>query len=111
MTYKNPYSIIKNIRVTEKSLVLENLKNAESNPSLKKCSSPKYVFEVDPKANKTEIAGAVEEIYKDRNIRVVAVNTINVKAKSRRVRGHAGRTSAFKKAVVTLQQGDSLEIV
>jgi len=106
---KNPYQVIKHLHVTEKSMVLEGLKDAKSNPSLAKCESPKYVFIVDPTANKQEIAQAVEEIYSDRNVKVVGVNTINVKAKQRRVRGRLGMKKSFKKAVVTLEKGDSLD--
>lgn len=109
MASKSPYDIIINKRVTEKTTVLQNLKTAESNISLKRCKSPKYVFVVDPTANKKEIAQAVEEIYRDKNIKVVAVNTINVKPKARRVRGRMGMKAGFKKAVVTLQEGDALE--
>lgn len=111
MSNKNPYHVIKHQHVTEKAMVLQNLKNAESNVSLRRCESPKYVFIVDHKANKQEIAQAVEEIYREKNIKVVAVNTINVKPKARRVRGRLGNTSAFKKAVVTLEKGDSLDNV
>ncbi len=106
---KNPYQIIKNRRVTEKSRVLENLVNAKSNRSLSRCQSPKVVFDVDPKANKTEIAHAVEEIYKDQKVKVVKVNTVNVGPKTRRVRGFTGETAAYKKAVVTLRPGDTIE--
>jgi large subunit ribosomal protein L23 len=111
MANKNPYHVIKHQHVTEKSMMLQNLKNATSNVSLKRCESPKYVFIVDNKANKHEIAQALEEIYIEKNIKVVDVNTINVKPKARRVRGRLGNTSAFKKAVVTLQKGDSLDNV
>lgn len=106
---KDPYQIVKHLHVTEKSMVLEGLKDAKSNPSLAKCESPKYVFIVDPDANKQEIAWAVEEIYRDRKVKVVGVNTINVKAKQRRVRGRLGMKKSFKKAVVTLDKGDSLD--
>lgn len=111
MTSKNPYQIIKHQYVTEKAMVLQDLKNAESNPSLKRCDSPKYVFIVERTANKQEIAQALEEIYKNEGIKVVAVNTINVKPKARRVRGRPGFKNAFKKAVVTLRAGDSLDNV
>lgn len=106
---KNPYQIVKHQHVTEKAQVLESLKNAESNPSLKRCTSPKYVFVVDPTANKQEIAWAIEHIYQEKGIKVVNVNTINVKAKQRRVRGRLGMKKAFKKAIVTLEKGDELE--
>lgn len=106
---KDPYQIVKHQHVTEKAQVLEGLKNAKSNPCIARCESPKYVFIVDPSANKQEIAWALEEIYREKNIKVVDVNTINVKAKARRVRGHLGMKKSFKKAVVTLEKGDSLD--
>lgn len=106
---KDPYQIIKHQHVTEKTTTLENLKTGESNISLKRCKSPKYVFVVDPTANKQQIAQAVEEIYSDKKIKVVDVNTINVKGKQRRVRGRLGMTKSFKKAIVTLEPGDSLD--
>ncbi len=111
MSKKDPYQVVKHQLVTEKTLVLQELKNAKSNPSLARCVSPKYVFVVDRKANKEEIATAIEEIYSDRNIKVVAVNTINVKPKARRVRGRAGMKPGFKKAIVTLEKDDSLDNV
>lgn len=111
MGQKNPYQTIKHQYITEKSMMLQRLKTAESNPSLKACESPKYVFIVDRAANKQEIANALEEIYKNEGIKVMAVNTINVKPKARRVRGRLGLKNAFKKAVVTLRKGDSLDNV
>jgi len=109
MKNANPYNIIKSQHVTEKSGMLGRLKTAESNPSLKRFKNPKYVFIVDPAANKTEIANALEEIYSEQKIKVVSVNTINVKGKTKRVRGRAGKTASFKKAIVTLEEGDSLD--
>lgn len=109
MAKKNPYDIIKHQHITEKTVMLENLKDAESNPSVRRCKSPKYVFVVDSKANKQQIAEAVESIYSERKIKVVAVNTINVKPKQRRVRGRLGVKSGFKKAIVTLDNGDMLD--
>lgn len=111
MAERTPYQIIKHQHVTEKAMMLQELKNAKSNPSLARCESPKYVFVVDPKANKQQIASAIEEIYKDQHVKVVAVNTIQVKAKSRRVRGRIGKKSGFKKAIVTFEKGDSLDNV
>src|SRR5579872_1305571 len=105
---KNPYDIIKSRRVTEKSRVLENLQHANSNASLKRCKSPKVVFNVDSNANKTEIAAAIEAIYADKKIKVVSVNTVIVGSKKRRVRGFLGKTSGFKKAIVTLRPGDAI---
>lgn len=106
---KDPYKIVKHLHVTEKAQMLSSLKDAQSNPSLKKCTTPKYVFIVDPTANKREIAAAVEEIYSAQKVKVTAVNTINVKSKRRRVRGREGMTKSFKKAVVSLEQGDSID--
>lgn len=106
---KNPYDVVKHQYVTEKSAMLEGLKGATSNRSLARCKSPKYVFIVDPSANKSEIAAAVEEIYSDRKVKVMNVNTINVKGKSRRVRGRLGTRKSFKKAIVTLENDDTLD--
>lgn len=109
MAEKNPYQIIKHQHITEKAKVLQELKNSKSNRCVARCESPKYVFIVDREANKRQIAEALEEIYRDKNIKVKAINTINVKAKARRVRGRSGFKAAFKKAVVTLDKGDSLD--
>jgi large subunit ribosomal protein L23 len=111
MAAKRNSHIIKNQHITEKSTMLGALKTAQSNPSLKRCKSPKYVFIVDPSANKQQIAKAIEELYEDKEIKVEAVNTINVKAKPRRVRGRQGFTKALKKAIVTLRPGDNLDNV
>lgn len=105
----NPYEIVKRRRVTEKSRVLESLHNAESNPSLKRCKAPKVVFEVDLTANKAEIKRSIEQIYADKKVKVVSVNTISVPSKRRRVRGHAGMTSRLKKAIVTFRPGDVID--
>jgi len=109
MLKKTPYDIVKSRYITEKSVVLQELKNNTSNPSVKKCNTSKYVFLVDIHANKREIANAVEEIYAEKNIRVIGVNTITNKAKPRRVRGREGKTASFKKAIVTLEAGDTIE--
>lgn len=109
MLKKSPYDIIKSRYVTEKSRVLEQLQFNSSNPSVKRCSSPKYVFLVDKRSTKREIAMAVEQIYAEKNIKVVAVNTINMKQKPRTVRGRAGLKPGFKKAIVTLETGDVIE--
>jgi large subunit ribosomal protein L23 len=67
----------------------------------------KVVFQVAKDATKDEIASAVEELFK---VRVVKVNTLNVKGKTKRFRGHLGRRSDIKKAVVTLQEGQTIDI-
>lgn len=109
MEKKNPYNVIKSRYVTEKGRVLEELKNNTSNPSVSRCKSPKYLFLVDPKASKCEIANAVEEIYAGKSIKVKSVNTITAKPKKRRVRGKTGFAPGFKKAIVTLNEGDTIE--
>lgn len=108
---KTPYSIVKSRHVTEKSSVLQSLKDLNSNKSVRKFILPKYVFIVDNKANKTEIARAIEQIYAHKNIKVTAVNTINVKSKIRTVRGRMGKTNAFKKAIITLSEGNAIDDV
>ncbi len=108
MHKRTPYNIIKSRYVTEKSRVLEELKDNSNNPSVAACKSPKYVFLVDKKAKKQEIAEAIEQIYAEKSIKVKAVNTISIKPKKKRVRGRLGYKSAFKKAIVTLDKDDEL---
>lgn len=108
---KSPYDIIKHRYVTEKARMLQELKDASSNPSLRRFELPKYVFVVEKNANKQEIAQALEEIYAEKKIKVVAVNTINVKGKPRRVRGRIGKRPSIKKAIVTLEKNDTLDNV
>lgn len=87
------YDIVKSLLRTEKgsTLLLQN----------------KYIFWVAKSANKIQIKKAVEEIHK---VRVVSVNTMNIKGKPKRVRHQLGHTSDWKKAVVTLKQGDTIDI-
>jgi len=66
-----------------------------------------YVFKVSPKANKTEIKLAVEKLF---NVKVQDVRTINVKPKKRRVGRYAGLTNRSKKAIVTLAEGQTIEL-
>ena len=109
MSQKDPYQIIVSRRVTEKAKMLENLQNSNSHPSLSRCKAPKYVFNVDKRATKQEIAYAVQEIYAEKNVHVVAVNTVRIQSKPRRVRGHRGSTPSGKKAIVTLRPGETLD--
>lgn len=104
-----PFQIIKRRRVTEKTRVLEGLQHATSNRCVAKCKSPKAVFEVDSKANKAQIKQAIEQIYAEKKVKVVSVNTISTPSKWRRVRGFAGKTSSLKKAVVTFRPGDAID--
>lgn len=109
MSKNNPYNVIKSRYVTEKARVLEGLQNNSSNPCVKKCLTPKYMFLVDQHATKQEIARSVEAIYAHKNIKVTGVNTINVRPKARTVRGRRGMRARFRKAIVTLQPGHLIE--
>ena len=108
---KSPYDIIKKRYMTEKAAVLENLKNATSNKAVSRCENPKYSFVVDSKANKHQIAEAVEYAYREKNVRVIAVNTMTVKPKVRNRRGkmQPGVKAGYKKAIVTLSVGHSID--
>ena len=67
----------------------------------------KYTFKVDPKANKLEIKEAIEKLF---NVKVTAIRTINVKPKKRRVGRYTGLTNRTKKAIVTLAEGQTIEL-
>ena len=68
----------------------------------------KYAFEVQPHANKVQIKEAVEKGFE---VKVAAVNVMNMKGKPRRVRGNRiKRSPEWKKAVVTLEEGHKLEL-
>ncbi len=67
----------------------------------------KIVLKVRNDANKVQIKQAVEKIF---NVKVLRVNTINVKPKYRRVGRYAGTTSRYKKAIVTLAEGSQIEL-
>ena len=89
-------NIIKRVLLTEKGTRLTEEQN-------------KYVFRVSRDANKVEIKRAVEELF---NVRVMAVNTMSRKGKKKRQRtAHAGTTSAWKRAVVTLNAEDSINLI
>ena len=87
------YDVVVAPVITEKSTIL-----SENN---------QVVFEVAIDANKTEIKDAVEALF---NVSVTAVNTIRVKGKTKRFRGIPGRRKDVKKAVVTLKDGDMIDI-
>ncbi len=67
----------------------------------------KVVFRVADDATKDEIAAAVEELFK---VKVIKVNTLITKGKTKRFRGRPGRRSDVKKAIVTLAEGQSIDI-
>jgi large subunit ribosomal protein L23 len=66
----------------------------------------KYVFVVDKRANKIQIADAVKEVF---NVTVEDVNTVNVKPKTKRMGRSVGKTAAYKKAIVKIKAGESIE--
>ena len=90
---KTAYDIIKRPIITEQSMAA--------------AAEKKYTFEVAKDANKVEIRQAIEAIFK---VKVVKVNTLNVKSKPKRVRYQEGRTRTWKKAMVTLAEGETIEI-
>ncbi|MBK8976449.1 MAG: 50S ribosomal protein L23 [Planctomycetes bacterium] len=89
------YDVIKRPLVTEKSTVLQDIRN-------------QYTFEVADGATKNEIRKAVETLF---DVAVEHVNVMNVPGKLKRILGRPGRTRQWRKAIVTLRQGDSIEIV
>lgn len=83
------------------------LKPIVSEKSYKQIEKAKYAFAVHSDAEKVEIARAVEELF---NVSVTKVNTLNMKGKPRR-RGYTkGKTSSWKKAIVTLKEGQRIEV-
>lgn len=86
--------VLKKPVLTERSLTLQ----AEEN---------KYTFDVELDANKIEIKHAVEKMF---NVKVVNVNTMRVKPKAKRVGKYVGKTNRRKKAIVTLAEGDSINL-
>jgi large subunit ribosomal protein L23 len=88
------YHIIRRALITEKSTIAKD----ESN---------KYIFEVDRRANKIEIAKAVEKLFK---VKVLDVHVMNVTGKKKRVGRILGEKRSWKKAVVTLAPGSRIEI-
>lgn len=87
------FELIRRPLVTEKSTL-----NSEHN---------QVTFEVPLDANKFEIKAAIEDLFK---VKVTAVNTLRQKGKTKRFRGQLGRRSDFKKAVVTLAEGDHIDV-
>jgi large subunit ribosomal protein L23 len=70
----------------------------------------KYVFEVAPDANKIQIKLAVEEAFASKKIQVDTVNIVKVPGKMRRLGKHRGMTRSWKKAIVTLRAGQTLDL-
>ncbi len=89
----NSFEIVKTVRLTEKGTRQGEKLN-------------QYTVVADPRANKLQIRQAVQELFK---VKVIRVNTMNVRGKPRRQRTPAaGWTAGWKKAVVTLKEGDKI---
>ena len=89
----NAFEVIRTVRLTEKGTRQGEKYN-------------QYTIVADPRANKTQIRQAVQELFK---VKVTRVNTMNVRGKARRKRTtQAGQTSNWKKAIVTLKEGDKI---
>ena len=92
---KEARNIIRGMLLTEKGTHLSEKDN-------------QYLFRVDPTANKIDIKRAVEEAF---GVHVTKVNTMNRSGKKKRERTmQFGRTAGWKRAVVTLRQGDSIDL-
>ena len=90
---KDPHDIVKGMIRTEKGSVMLRLN--------------KYLFWVDIAANKIEVKKAIEDMYK---VKVDSVNTVMMRGKLKRVRYAVGKTSDWKKAIVTLEAGSKIDI-
>jgi len=90
---------------TAREIVLRPLITEKGNQL--KMASNQYLFQVDREANKIQIKEAVEEIW---NVRVTAVRTIRIPGKKKRMGRFEGRRPDWKKAVVTLKQGETIEL-
>lgn len=89
----NAFEIVKTARLTEKGTRQGEKYN-------------QYTVVVDPRANKHQIRKAVEELFK---VKVIRVNTMHVRGKARRqYTNQAGRSPNWKKAIVTLKEGDKI---
>ena len=90
---QDPYKIIVQPLITEKTTQLKDDHN-------------KLTFKVHKSANKIEIKKAVESLFK---VSVLSVNTINMKGKVKRLGVHQGKRPDWKKAIVTLAEGDNVD--
>jgi len=92
-----PHEIVKSPMITEESTIQRETKQH-------------YTFRVDPKANKRQIRDAIEHLF---NVKVVSVNTGNYQGKlgGRRGRAVPGGKASWKKAVITLRKGETIELI
>lgn len=92
---KDLFEVIKTPCLTEKGMGLQEANN-------------QIVIKVDPRANKLEIRNAVEKFF---NVKVTKVRTANMHGKSKRLGRYFGRTSDWKKAIVTLAEGHKVDFL
>ncbi len=93
MRQEELYDVIRSPVVTEKSTMASE--------------NSQVVFKVSMTATKPEIQEAVERLF---NVKVVAVNTLIRKGKTKRFKGVRGQQSDFKKAIITLEEGQAIDI-
>jgi len=103
---RDAQSIIKRPLLTEKSSRLRETGGAADRHAEGDTYAQQVVFEVARDANKIEIRGAVQALFK---VTVTAVRTLVVRGKQKRVGRFAGRRPSWKKAFVTLKPGDNIE--
>ncbi|MBU3911418.1 MAG: 50S ribosomal protein L23 [Candidatus Omnitrophica bacterium] len=90
---KSAYDVLKSVLRTEKGTHILPLN--------------KYLFHVAIDANKIQIKQAIEDAY---NVKVIKVNTAVMRGKIKRLRYKAGKTPDWKKAIITLKEGDKIDI-
>lgn len=95
MSAANLYEVIRAPRVSEKTARLQEVSN-------------QYVFEVAKTATKADIKSAVETIF---SVKVEAVNVVNVKGKSKAFRQRQGSRNDWRKAYVTLADGQAIDVM
>jgi|TARA_B100000408_G_scaffold103016_1_gene80038 large subunit ribosomal protein L23 len=89
----NMFDVLRAPQMSEKTLSLKEEAN-------------QFAFEVDPRANKIQIKESIEKSFK---VSVLKVRTMNVRGKKKRLGRYQGRKSSWKKALVTLKEGDTIE--
>jgi large subunit ribosomal protein L23 len=94
MNQEKIYTVIRAPRISEKSARM--------------AENSKYVFDVDTTATKAEIKTAVEALF---NVTVNAVNVINIAGKRKVFKGRSGRRNGLRKAIVSLQPGQQIELM
>ena len=89
----NVFDVIREPKLTEKTLSLKEEVN-------------QFAFAVDPKANKIQIKESIEKAFK---VSVIKIRTMNVRGDKKKLGRHEGRKSSWKKALVTLKKGETIE--